>query len=396
MGWIWVPGDQFSPAWVIWRTSNDYIGWARRRQTGHPHGLASEQFTKPEAWTFVAAAKFGKSCGAMPARCNTRRNRPPPPIVAPRRRFRRCFRIDVFVETVGYGDGSLFHPAPLFRRPFFDPIRGSTLVPAVVLLLSDRGRPALNFFANELNWLFAAINFGRRSGADPGPFLPGSPATCRAWSACPIPSKISPQQKHRCPRWWCRRLWSLPLLAPLVHAPRWSCCCLRPPPGPAGPWSARTAAGRQSCRIAPVAGRQRAAPDADHPSSRYRRTSHRRACRSRRTRPIVRRLRPLPATVTPHVPVNQFHGIVQTNTPRPVVRTYAPQAAVILPGAHGAGPGPAACGAAGAGPAARRRPAPGSGRSSARPRDQAALRRRLALFHRPRATPRRFPRGFPI
>jgi hypothetical protein len=27
-GWIWVPGKEFSPGWVVWRTSNDYIGWA--------------------------------------------------------------------------------------------------------------------------------------------------------------------------------------------------------------------------------------------------------------------------------------------------------------------------------------------------------------------------------
>ncbi len=28
LGWIWVPGDQWAPAWVAWRTSNDYVGWA--------------------------------------------------------------------------------------------------------------------------------------------------------------------------------------------------------------------------------------------------------------------------------------------------------------------------------------------------------------------------------
>jgi hypothetical protein len=28
IGWIWVPGDEWAPAWVSWRKSNDYIGWA--------------------------------------------------------------------------------------------------------------------------------------------------------------------------------------------------------------------------------------------------------------------------------------------------------------------------------------------------------------------------------
>ena len=27
-GWVWVPGEVWGPAWVEWRYSNDYIGWA--------------------------------------------------------------------------------------------------------------------------------------------------------------------------------------------------------------------------------------------------------------------------------------------------------------------------------------------------------------------------------
>jgi hypothetical protein len=28
MGWVWVPGIEWAPAWVIWRNSDSYIGWA--------------------------------------------------------------------------------------------------------------------------------------------------------------------------------------------------------------------------------------------------------------------------------------------------------------------------------------------------------------------------------
>ena len=28
IGWVWVPGDEWAPAWVSWRTSKDYVGWA--------------------------------------------------------------------------------------------------------------------------------------------------------------------------------------------------------------------------------------------------------------------------------------------------------------------------------------------------------------------------------
>src|SRR5882724_492515 len=27
-GWVWVPGTEWAPAWVAWRESDDYIGWA--------------------------------------------------------------------------------------------------------------------------------------------------------------------------------------------------------------------------------------------------------------------------------------------------------------------------------------------------------------------------------
>lgn len=27
LGWVWVAGDDWAPAWVVWRQSNDYVGW---------------------------------------------------------------------------------------------------------------------------------------------------------------------------------------------------------------------------------------------------------------------------------------------------------------------------------------------------------------------------------
>lgn len=27
MGWVWVPGTEWAPAWVIWRQSDEYVGW---------------------------------------------------------------------------------------------------------------------------------------------------------------------------------------------------------------------------------------------------------------------------------------------------------------------------------------------------------------------------------
>ena len=28
VGWVWVPGDEWAPAWVSWRKSDRHLGWA--------------------------------------------------------------------------------------------------------------------------------------------------------------------------------------------------------------------------------------------------------------------------------------------------------------------------------------------------------------------------------
>lgn len=35
-GWIWVPGTEWAPAWVVWREAPDYIGWAPCKPGGVP------------------------------------------------------------------------------------------------------------------------------------------------------------------------------------------------------------------------------------------------------------------------------------------------------------------------------------------------------------------------
>jgi hypothetical protein len=34
-GWLWVPGYEWGPAWVSWRTGGDYVGWAPLPPAGH-------------------------------------------------------------------------------------------------------------------------------------------------------------------------------------------------------------------------------------------------------------------------------------------------------------------------------------------------------------------------
>jgi len=55
-GWIWVPGYEWAPAWVSWRTSGDVIGWAPLAP-----GLSVYVSAYPFVdfwWTFVPTVRF--------------------------------------------------------------------------------------------------------------------------------------------------------------------------------------------------------------------------------------------------------------------------------------------------------------------------------------------------
>jgi len=55
-GWFWVPGDTWAPAWVQWRYSDDYVGWAPigPRRGGYAYGVPVN-YDPPvaESWVFV-------------------------------------------------------------------------------------------------------------------------------------------------------------------------------------------------------------------------------------------------------------------------------------------------------------------------------------------------------
>jgi hypothetical protein len=49
IGWFWVPGEEWAPAWVDWRYSNEYIGWAALP----PDDLIDAYAAEPALWIFV-------------------------------------------------------------------------------------------------------------------------------------------------------------------------------------------------------------------------------------------------------------------------------------------------------------------------------------------------------
>jgi hypothetical protein len=46
LGWIWSPGDEWAPSWVVWRRGPGVVGWAPRSEDG---------VVLPAHWTFVPA-----------------------------------------------------------------------------------------------------------------------------------------------------------------------------------------------------------------------------------------------------------------------------------------------------------------------------------------------------
>src|SRR5437870_2571289 len=66
VGWVWVPGNQWAPAWVSWRKSNDYVGWAPLppearfdQRTGIHNWSDSYYDIGPDQYSFVTSREFG-------------------------------------------------------------------------------------------------------------------------------------------------------------------------------------------------------------------------------------------------------------------------------------------------------------------------------------------------
>ena len=66
VGWVWVPGDEWAPAWVSWRKGGDYVGWAplppeaRFEHGSGIHGWADNYYDiGPDQYAFVSTRDFG-------------------------------------------------------------------------------------------------------------------------------------------------------------------------------------------------------------------------------------------------------------------------------------------------------------------------------------------------
>ncbi len=65
-GWCWVPDYEWAPAWVSWRSSNDYVGWAPlppearfRRDVGFSVWVDTNYDIGPDYYSFCRVRDFG-------------------------------------------------------------------------------------------------------------------------------------------------------------------------------------------------------------------------------------------------------------------------------------------------------------------------------------------------
>lgn len=65
LGWVWVAGEEFSPAWVVWKTNDKWVGWAPMLPEQDLTTVSATDFNNDKLWTFMEADKFGKACGGI-------------------------------------------------------------------------------------------------------------------------------------------------------------------------------------------------------------------------------------------------------------------------------------------------------------------------------------------
>ena len=58
----WTPGSEFSPGWVVWRTSPEWVGWAPMLPDQDVQKISAADFNNAGYWIFVETRKFTQGC----------------------------------------------------------------------------------------------------------------------------------------------------------------------------------------------------------------------------------------------------------------------------------------------------------------------------------------------
>jgi hypothetical protein len=62
VGWFWIPDADWSPGWVAWRQSDQWVGWAPLPAQPDMQIVNTPAFDNDKLWIFMAADKFRNGC----------------------------------------------------------------------------------------------------------------------------------------------------------------------------------------------------------------------------------------------------------------------------------------------------------------------------------------------
>jgi hypothetical protein len=91
LGWVWVAGAEFSPGWVVWRSGDQYTGWAPTPPDADVGKINSDEFNAGSQWTFMETRKLRAGCS--------------PTAIVPGPQIPLVLRETRFVTDIEYVDG---------------------------------------------------------------------------------------------------------------------------------------------------------------------------------------------------------------------------------------------------------------------------------------------------
>ncbi|HEV7406205.1 MAG TPA: DUF6600 domain-containing protein [Chthoniobacteraceae bacterium] len=118
-GWVWVPDTEWAPAWVSWRRSEQYVGWAPlppeatfKRDVGISSWSDSYYDVGPSQYTFVAGRDFGAPRLSK--------------VILPRRENVTIIRETKNITNITYTSGGIYNDGPQYSvisRESREPVR---------------------------------------------------------------------------------------------------------------------------------------------------------------------------------------------------------------------------------------------------------------------------------
>ncbi len=128
VGWYWIPGRVWAPAWVSWRYGGGYVGWCPLGPPGVVFG-----YSHP-AWVAVREQHFTRPIAtvAVPARATAGIVTQTAPLAGPHATVARAGQFGPPVARVQAATGEAIRPMPVARvlgRPQQSPQTGPRVVP---------------------------------------------------------------------------------------------------------------------------------------------------------------------------------------------------------------------------------------------------------------------------